>query len=111
MTETASTAYEGYCGHHRQDEPCDGCAADEREFRQLRSAAARIAPRADEAEHLLASLEVLSGEVTSSHVYNEFYRLTMDDDDAAAFLAQARRAVRSFARIARERAARTEQQP
>jgi hypothetical protein len=106
-----STAYEGYCEHHRLDEPCEGCAADDRAFRLLRSAAAHLVPRAEEAERLLSFLEVLLGQVTSDDVYGDFYRLTMDDDDAAAFLAEARRAVRSFARIARERAARTEQQP
>jgi hypothetical protein len=35
----------------------------------------------------------------------------MDDEDAAAHLADARRSLRAFARIARDRAARTEQQP
>lgn len=38
-------------------------------------------------------------------------RIRWHDEDAAAHLADARRALRAFARIARERAARTEQQP
>jgi hypothetical protein len=111
MDETPSTAFEGYCEAHLHDEPCEDCAAEDRAFMRLRDAAARLAPRADEIERLLSSVEVSLGEVTSDHNYAEFYRLAMDDEDAAAFLTEARRAVRSFARIARERAARTEQEP
>ena len=111
MTETASTAFEGYCEIHRYDEPCEECVAEERQFVQLREKSARLVTSTAEVEHLLASLEVSLGEVASNYLYEEFYRLTMDDEDAAAFLAEARRAVRSFARIARERAARTRLDP
>jgi hypothetical protein len=105
-----TTAFEGYCEIHLHDEPCEDCTAEERAFMRMRDAAARLAPRADEIERLLSSLETFLGDVTSDYSYTEFYRLTMDDEDAAAFLADARRALRAFARIARERAARTEQQ-
>ena len=110
MDET-TTAFEGYCEIHRLDKPCENCAAEDRAFRHMRDAAARLAPRADEVERLLASLEASFDEVTSDYNYREFYRLTMDDMDAAAFLGAARQAVRSFARIAREQAARTRQDP
>ena len=111
MTTTETTAFEGYCQAHRHDEPCEDCAAEDREFKHMRADAARLVSGAEEAERLLSSLEVTFENVVAHYAYEEFYRVTMDDRDARAALRDARRAVRSFARIARERATRTEQEP
>ena len=111
MTETADPDFgpEAYKTHSAGC-ACPDCAGD-RQFARLRDEADQLVAATDKVEHLLACLVVSLDEVTSNYFYGEFYRLTMDDEDAAAFLTEARRAVRSFARIARERAARTRQDP
>jgi hypothetical protein len=114
MTETTARAYDAL-----SNEPCPGhgdyhcrrCADEEQAVQWMRKRADEMPRRAEDALGILSSLAVAMAEVTGSHFYQEFYRITADDEDAAAHLADARRSLRAFARIARERAARTEQQP
>jgi hypothetical protein len=93
------------------DYHCRRCADEEQAIQWMRRRAARMPEAADVALLSLSALAVAMSEVTGDHFYQEFYRVTCDDEDAAAHLADARRSLRAFARIARERAARTEQQP
>ena len=111
MTETAYSALSNDPCPAHGDYHCRQCADEEQATQWMRRRAAEMPRRAEDALGILSSLAVAMAEVTGSHFYQEFYRLTMDDNDAAAHLADARRALRAFARIARERAARTEQQP
>ena len=101
----------GGCGHLRDSATCRDCAEEERAMQSMRRVASALASRAESTLSALDDLAVTLAGVTGDYFYQEFYRLTMDDEDAAAHLADARRALRSFVRIARERAARTERQP
>jgi hypothetical protein len=80
-------------------------------MQHMRRVASALAARTESTLSTLDDLAVTLAHVTGDHFYQEFYRLAVDDEDAAAHLADARRSLRAFARIARERAVRTEQQP
>lgn len=102
---------EGGCSHFRDPGTCEECALDERVLRHMRALAAVVAARPDEIIAELDSLGKVLATLTADPCYAEFYASRTADEDAAACLADALRALRSFARIARERAARTEQNP
>lgn len=102
---------EGGCSHFRDPATCPPCAADEKELRPTRLTAAQAVTAADEAMTALRHLASLLVDLNANELYREFYGDTTADEDSWNEVADAQRAVRSFARIARERAARTEQQP
>jgi hypothetical protein len=110
-TETACSALSNDACPAHGDYHCRACADEEQAMQSIRRRVIALAARTESTLPVLDGLAVTLAGVTGDHFYQEFYRLTMDDEDAAAHLADARRALRAFARIARERAARTEQQP
>src|SRR5690242_16340923 len=118
MTEHVDPEFELYrdpdvdgCQHCRDPKTCQECAAEDRAMGHMRRVASALAARTESTLSTLDDLAATLAAVTGDHFYREFYRDAADDEDAAAYLADARRSLRAFARIARERAARTEQQP
>src|ERR1700685_4472685 len=118
MTERIDPEFELYrdpeyggCSHFRDHATCPQCAAEAAELRHLRSRVAGITATADKAMAELRHLASLLVDLNGDEFYGEFYGDTDADEDAWNEMAEAQRALRSFARIARERAARTEREP
>lgn len=96
------------CFHGNQP-PCQECADEEYQFRRMRHRAASLVPAAEEGLRALGRLTAQLAEAVGCYPYEEFYEDVAADADALADLKDAQRALRSFARIAREREARTGQ--
>jgi hypothetical protein len=101
----------GGCDHLRDSRTCEDCAAEDRAIQSMRRTASALASRTASTLSVLDDLAVTLAAVTGDHFYREFYSDADADADALAALEDARRTMRSFARIARERAARTELNP
>jgi hypothetical protein len=99
------------CGHYRDPATCEACAEDERYLKRMRYLATQYVDAANEAMAQLKRLVTLHAELAGNGDYAEFYSDSTDDADALSGIAKAQYAVRAVTRIARERAARTRQDP